>query len=81
MLADHGAMQVNVEPVERPGGGKPLAQLTEDCLERRLFDMSRRNGHGPQQRYQLPPGLTGVVDGTGDADIDAGAPVEDFLPS
>ena len=53
MVAHHGAVQVEINPVERLGGGEVFKQEGSDALEGLFGDLGGGHGGTPGERYQL----------------------------
>jgi hypothetical protein len=81
LVHHHGAVQVEIDGVERPGPrqrrGKQLGQPPGDAVERRLFDRARRRRLAPQQWHEIPVARPRRVDEAGDAEVQPGECRED----
>ena len=62
MLADHGAMQVKVDAIERHRLLQPINEAADDGLEGLARDMRGRRCSGPRQRHDLVVGVSQHVD-------------------
>ena len=78
-FADHGAVQVEINPVERQRGRDARDQIVSDRLERLCRDMGRGAGCAPQRRQQGPAGSLARLDEARCADIDVVHAGEDVL--
>jgi hypothetical protein len=78
-LADHGAVQIEIDPIEGQRGFQPGQQPRHDLLESRRRDMSRRARRAPQGRQQGPADGTGMPDKSRRPDIDVVDRCEDRI--
>ena len=71
MLGDHGAVQVEIDAVQRQRRGDALHQFPGDGLESLGRDMGGGARRAPERRHELPVPPTSGVDEAGSADIHA----------
>ena len=80
LLGNHGAVQIQTDPVEGAGGGKTVEQHGDDPLVGVLGDAAARAGRGPDDGHDLvAPGLQ-FGDRAGDGDVHAGDGRQDLSP-
>ncbi len=70
MLGHHGAVQVEIDAIDRPGRGDAVDHVLDDPLEGVLRHMCRRGRPGRDRRHQLPTIGFRRLDKTGKAGID-----------
>lgn len=69
MLGHHGAMQVQIDRIQRPGVAQALQDFGGDRLERIACHRGRGDRPRPQDRHHLPTGLVGKVEGARHAQV------------
>jgi hypothetical protein len=74
MGRDHGAMEVEINRIDGPGGGEPLQQLAGDALIGLLRHRAGGRGGAPEQRAEFVALPLGGGDESRGRQID---PVED----
>ena len=70
MLGDHGAMQVEIDGIERAGGGDAVDHDRHDALKGVPGDMRRRACAAGNRRNEFPAVGFGTVHEAGKPDID-----------
>ena len=80
MLRHHGAVQVEIDGIERTGGCDAVDHHLHDALEGILGDVRRRARAAGDRRNEFPAIFVSAVDEAGKADIDASHHFQDVGP-
>ena len=80
MLGHHGAVQIEIDGIDRPSRSDAVDHLFHDAFEGIVGDMRRWDRGRRDRRHQFPAIGFGRLDEAGEADIDLAHHLEDFGP-